>query len=114
MGVGKIHMGIWLYLRMRHTFWKKVVFIVAIIFSWEGQIFIDNMFMDSELLENTSLKKYILFLIIQRNEFVDKFSFWENKFMVGYTDVSTLVWNEFSGGTSTKIYLLGDPCSTPH
>ena len=31
--------------------------------------------MDSELLENTSLKKYILFLIIQRNEFVDKFSF---------------------------------------
>ena len=49
------------------------------------------MFMDSELLENTSLKKYILFLIIQRNEFVDKFSFWENKLMVGYTDVSTLV-----------------------
>ena len=114
MGVGKIHVGIWLYLRMRHTFWKKFVFIVAIIFSWEGQIFIDNMFMDSELLENTSLKKYILFLIIQRNEFDDKFSFWEKKLMVGYTEVSTLVWNEFSGGKSTKIYLLGDPSSTPH
>ena len=90
MGVGKIHVGIWLYLRMHHTF-LKVVLIVVIIFSWEGQIFINNMFMDSELLENTSLKKYILFLIIQRNEFVDKFSFWENKFLVGYTDVSTLV-----------------------
>ena len=74
MGVGKIHVGIWLYLRMHHTF-LKVVLIVVIIFSWEGQIFINNMFMDSELLENTSLKKYILFLIIQRNEFVDKFSF---------------------------------------
>ena len=54
---------------------EKVCFHCSIIFSWEGQIFIDNMFMDSELLENTSLKKYILFLIIQRNEFVDKFSF---------------------------------------
>ena len=90
MGVGKIHVGIWLYLRMHHTF-LKVVLIVVIIFSWEGQIFINNMFMDSELLENTSLKKYILFLIIQRNEFDDKFSFWEKKLMVGYTEVSTLV-----------------------
>ena len=70
--------------------------------------------MDSELLENTSLKKYILFLIIERNEFVDKFSFWENKLMVGYTEVSTLVWNELFGRKSTKIYLLRDPSSTPH
>ena len=69
--------GIWLYLRMCHTYLKKVLFIAVIIFSREGQISIDNMFMDSDLLENTSLKKYILFLIIQRNEFVDKFSFWE-------------------------------------
>ena len=113
MGVGKIHMGIWLYLRMHHTFLKKVVFIAVIIFSWEGQILIDNMLIDSELFENTSLKKYILFLIIQRNEF-SKFSFWENKLMVGYTEVSTLVWNELFGRKSTKIYLLGDPSSTPH
>ena len=84
-------MGMWLYLRMRHTFLKKVVFIAVIIFSLEGQILIDNMLIDSELFENTSLKKYILFLIIQRNEFVSKFSFWENKLMVGYTEVSTLV-----------------------
>ena len=78
-------------LLMRHTFLKKVVFIAVIIFSLEGQILIDNMLIDSELFENTSLKKYILFLIIQRNEFVSKFSFWENKLMVGYTEVSTLV-----------------------
>ena len=99
---------------MRHTFLKKVVFIAVIIFSWEGQILIDNMLLDSELFENTSLKKYILFLIIQRNEFVSKFSFWENKLMVGYTEVSTLVWSELSGRKSTKIYLLGDPSSTSH
>ena len=78
-------------LLMRHTFLKKVVFIAVIIFSLEGQILIDNMLIDSELFENTSLKKYILFLIIQRNEFVSKFSFWENKLMVGYTELSTLV-----------------------
>ena len=83
MGVGNIQVGIWSYLRMCHTFLKKVVFIIVIIFSWDGQIFIDNMFMDSELLEDTSLKKYFSFLIIQRNEFVDKFSFWENKLVVG-------------------------------
>ena len=97
---------------MRHTFLKKVVFIAVIIFSWEGQILIDNMLIDSELFENTSLKKYILFLIIQRNEFVSKFSFWENKLMVGYTELITLVWNKLSGRKSTKIYLLGDPSST--
>ena len=101
-------------LLMRHTFLKKVVFIAVIIFSWEGQILIDNMFIASELFENTSLKKYILFLIIQRNEFVSKFSFWENKLMVGYTELITLVWNKLSGRKSTKIYLLGDPSSTSH